>query len=97
MLNFKKKVIFEVNCDDLEDAICAFYGINEFAVTGDLELGNDSDKKMSIEKKPLDAYDAKELKNFKDLGYGNYMTRILLTDMCNAGEIEPGDYLIRVS
>jgi len=94
-LNHTKEVMISVDYDDLEDLIREVYG-KPFQIVADQEWDNDSHYSFAVKKEKLEAGDLDELKSFKEDGKYMNITNILLTDMCNNGIIDEGEYLIAV-
>jgi hypothetical protein len=94
----KTVTVIEVEYNELDKAINEFYGkpSRTFSVVADQELGNDSQKEITVSKEPLDKWDQAKVGAFKNLGAYGFSLGSLLQDMANAGAIEPGTYLIKV-
>ena len=52
---------------------------------------------VNIRQEPIDAYDQKKLDDIKRGKWPQFCTRILLQDLCNAGLIPEGCYMIDIS
>ena len=94
-LKHEKVEYIEVEYRDLQQFIKDVYKKN-FSFVADNECQNDSQHTFIVKKEELDDYDKEKLKKFKKTGVYDYITSILLTDMCNRGIIEEGMYLITV-
>lgn len=97
----KIRTVIEVDYYELDQAINKFYGkVNRgrgaFSVVADQELSNDSEKEVTVEKRKPDKTDQEQIDDFKERGSFGFSLQALLKDMCWAGEIEPGNYLIKV-
>ena len=93
-LKHTTKTIFEVDGFDLTNFICNHYGCtrNDYDFSADQEMGNGDEKSFSIGKEELDDFEQAIIDD-KKFNYG-FITRILLTDLCNKDLIEEGDYLV---
>lgn len=93
-----KKLVLAIDYRDVEKLIQEAYDVGEWSFVADNELGNDSDLELNIKAEPLDKWQQPKLDRFIDTkGQGSFMTRTLLTDLCNKGVLEPGSYLVSVS
>ena len=73
-------------------------GFRDFTVVGMEEWTNDSVHEYTVEKKPLDKWDKRDLAEFMDNPFvASYALNVLLQDLCNNGYIGPGTYIISVS
>lgn len=95
-MNVIKKVVFEVDYNDLDDAISDF--LVEKGLKGNYECvvceewGNDESHSFTVTPRIRES-------NKKDIVARNlnYQTAILLDWMCAEGKIEPGEYLVNIS
>jgi hypothetical protein len=94
-LKVEKKTVFKVDYGDLDDFISEVYG-HEYEIVADEELSNYSSKEYHVEQEELDDYDMNSLRKFTEEGKGQFNARLILTDLCNKGLIETGDYIIDV-
>lgn len=94
-MKLKTITIKEVQWHDLEDAVFKHYG-KRLDFINDQECSNDSYHKINVKKKLLSNYEQKRLDDFKAGETPSYITKTLLTDMCNSDVIEQGEYLICV-
>ncbi len=90
-----KKEIIEVDYDVFQEKVKDFYGVKEFSFVADQEASNDSIHEFSVSN-PADYIDEEEMEEFKKTGKYSFLTDSILNDMCEKGEIEPGDYIINV-
>lgn len=94
----ESKIVNIVRYQDLEDFITEAYDLKspyEFACIE--ELSNDSIKKYIVYKQELDSYDLNAIEKLKSGEPQAYITDVLLTDLCNRGWLDSGEYLIEVS
>ena len=96
MLNHKKRSVITVEHNDMDKFISEVYD-RTFEFVADEEANNYSSYEFTVERKTLDDYDTKKLDGFKATGKGQFLSLLLLTDLCNKGLIESGDYIIQVS
>ena len=97
-LKLKSQTVQIVDYNDLCNFIEEAYGIDKFEYVALEELNNYSYKNYSIRKGEFDDYDLRKLEKFKQNPTSvNYITGILLTDLCNKGWLEEGDYMVHVS
>jgi hypothetical protein len=95
-LAYKEVTLRKVDYQDVDDLIAEVYG-REYEIVPSEEWNNMQDHEVTVEKGEIDEYDQKKLNRFKNGdGIPSYMLYALLTDMCNNGHIEPGEYLISV-
>lgn len=94
ILNATRRVMFEVDWHDLEEAINKHYG-KDYEFVPDIECGNDSSHDFRVDGK-VNQYDQERLDEFKETGDYNFLAGTLLNDLCRQGLIEPGDYLVQV-
>lgn len=98
MVTFKTATYYTLDYNEFEKIIQSVYGISEFSIVADMELMNDISVTYVVKKEPHDGYDTKKLEKFiATNGNVMYMTRTLLTDLCNKDVIPEGDYLIKIS
>lgn len=99
-LKYIEKIVREVDYNDLDDFINIVYhkSPRTFEVVADQEWGNDEDHEIQIKKEEIKHdWDKDKLVQWNITGRGNYLLRLLLTDLCNRDLLEPGTYLIKVS
>jgi hypothetical protein len=87
-----------VNDNDLVSFITQAYGLQkpyEFVATE--EFLNGGYKLFDVEAEPLDTHEQRKLETLKIKGYCQYVTDIVLRDLCNKGWLEPGVYLVPCS
>lgn len=93
----KRVVYIEMEYGELEKLIKQTYG-KAYEFVAEEELMNDVIKSFIVKKETLNEWDQVALDKFKATGRtGGWRTNVLLTDMCNQGLIEEGNYLIIVS
>ena len=101
-----------IECHDLERFIVKVYGVFEFSpawkrgsklpytnfsIVAMEEWGNYQEHSFTVKRERLDKWDREGLREFMESPCNkSYMLHILLTDMCNNGYIEPGEYLVSV-
>ena len=90
-----KKQVIEVEHDEFENKIKKFYGVKEFSFVADQESGNDTIHEFSVSNPP-DYVDEEGVEKLRETGEYCFLSESLLNDMCEKGEIEPGDYIISV-
>lgn len=95
MKNFNKIEAYDLEYNELNDLIEEIYG-KKFDFLGDRESGNDITHRFDVEKKELDEYEIEQLNDWKIRGTYNWVTDIVLMDMCNNDHIPPGIYLVNV-
>ena len=88
---------YKVDYGDWDDFVQEVYGNSRYEIVADEEANNDSCLEFTIKKEELHKYDADKLAKFKNGEYVSYMTRTLMTDLCNQGLIPEGKYLIKIS
>lgn len=105
----REECVNRIDCFDVEKLIEQVYGIYttsplhpygyfRFSIVAMEEWGNDESHTYIVQREPLDTWDKGLLERFMDNPYGSaYCLSIILTDLCNNGYIEPGEYLIDVS
>mgnify|MGYP001582433787 CR=1 FL=1 len=91
-MKIKTEVTHKVDYQELEKTIQEVYGW-EFSVVADWEGKNDSQIEMHIDTKT----DRGRLNEWIKTGKGDYMTRIIMCDLCANGFIPAGSYVIRIS
>ena len=95
-LKSKAATYIEIAYSDFDRFVSEVYG-QAFEIIAVEEAHNYCMLRFArIKKEELHEYDAKKLAEFAETGQGLFLARIILTDMCNRGIIEPGDYLIEV-
>lgn len=63
-----------------------------------LEAGNDTDYSYGIISEPIDEYNMKYVEELlKHKGVEHWKLSTVLTDLCNKGLLEPGEYVVKVS
>lgn len=95
--NAKIQQVIQVDYSDVEIAIQQEYGREDYSLPADMECGNDIAQTMFISKEELDECDTDDIQDFKDRKKHQWMTRLLMQDMCNRDLIPAGDYVISVS
>jgi hypothetical protein len=97
----KPQYVGEVDYSDLNTFIDQVYGLEPgtFECVADQEWSNDSSYSVRAEGGLVDQYDQRDMDEFKASAgtRGSYMLKILLRDCVNAGLLQPGRYLIKVS
>ena len=94
-LKSKKRIVIEVDYNDLENVIKDYYG-HDFEIVADQEVGNESTLNIMVKKKELDKWSTKDMEEFQNTGRGNFMLYKILTDLCNNDVIEEGQYIISI-
>jgi hypothetical protein len=96
MLKGTKKTVIEVDYHDVDQVITKEYG-RDYECVAYEEWGNYQDHSLNIKKEPLDEFELEDLERWKS---GDKKARcsvyVFLTDLCNQGKIEEGEYLINV-
>lgn len=95
-MKIKTVTLNEVDFNELNRAVSAHFG-QCYEVVSDEELSNDSSKEVTVERKPLNEWEAQRVEKFRTTGKGQYLLHRLLQQMCNEGKIEPGKYLVKIS
>lgn len=100
MIQHTKKTTIHVDYSDVEQLILTHYG-HEFSIPESEECNNYTSLQYLVTDKPLtekglDVFTRKELQTFESTGHGASLSTIL-DALCRAGELEPGNYVIRVS
>lgn len=91
-----KKTVYEVDYNALDKFIAHHYQLDDFE--GSLESSNDTTHSYHVEKEPVRSWNQEHLERIiKDKNCEYWKLDLVLTDMCNKGLIEPGQYLVRVS
>ena len=97
------KTIFAVSYSNLEAIVNKAYGLSyksyneRWSFIADQEMGNDSDKEITIKEGQLDDYDQNQIDDFRNgNGGGSFMAHTIMTDLCNQGILAPGSYIISV-
>lgn len=87
-----------VEYDDLNLLICKTYDVayGYYDIVSDQETKNDSICRFIVKKEPLDDYDQEQLDNWKSGTDYDFMTAIILNDLCNRGIIDSGKYYINI-
>ena len=97
MLQYELVTYKKIDCFDLERFIRDHYEV-DYEIVEDNEWNNDSSYNETVSKGEIDSYYKKRFEDWKEGFYsGSYMLRHILKDLCNKGEIEEGNYLIKVS
>jgi hypothetical protein len=91
----RKKVLIEVNYDELNNLIRQEYG-QDFHCVSDMEWNNDESHSISLCKKELGEYDQRKVDQFKKNGDSYFILYALMQDMVNRDILEEGEYLINV-
>jgi hypothetical protein len=95
-LPIEKKEFYVIDYNDLEDFIIDHYNIEDFSFVADYELCNFIIKHFEIKKEKLTKWDQEKLDKFKTTEDYNYISHVLMTDLCNNDIIPEGNYLIKV-
>lgn len=95
-LNVKKVSYFQIEYGDLDRFIQEVYNIPHFSCVSVEDWNNNSQHRIVIRKKELSKWEQEDLKNVKLGREPGYSLRAVMTDLCNQGLIEPGNYLICV-
>lgn len=97
-LKHEIKTVICVDYDDLGGLICKTYGVSDqfYDFVSDMECCNDSSHEFDVKKGDLFEWDKKELTKWKSGKHCVMMTETLLTDLCNQGIIDEGQYLVWV-
>lgn len=96
---FKKSEYFEIEYYELDDLVNTHYGLEgdfRYMFCCDQEAGNDTQHSFNIKKEKLSEWEQEQLDHFIHANPTSFVTRVVLTDLCNKGIIEPGNYLINV-
>lgn len=90
------KVTHYVDYYDLEKAVTEFYKLpKRFDI---LESPNDTDYAIEVKAEPLDEFEVEDLAEMKESSsIACYQMYLPLQDMCLAGAIPAGSYVVRVS
>ena len=91
-LEYKKMEVFKVDYSEIENLVEKVYG-HSFNFHADEEMGSDSYRLYNVNGEVNESAE-KALKEFKETGYNQFITRTLLNDMCRQGVIEKGNYLV---
>jgi hypothetical protein len=94
-MKYKQKSYFEVSSNEIDKAIKKHYG-RDFNCRTNEEWQFGSYYSRNINKEPLEKYDQGYVDLFRTGKEEKYIVHYLLHDMCVAGVIESGEYLIRV-
>lgn len=87
-----------VNHNDLVSFITQAYGLQKpYELVATEELSNGGYKLFDVEAEPLDAHEQSQLDVLKANGYCQYITDIVLKNLCNKGWLAPGAYLVPCS
>lgn len=87
-----------VNDNDLVSFITQAYGLQKrYELVATEELSNGGYKLFDVEAEPLDTHEQRKLETLKAKGYYQYVTNIVLKDLCNKGWLAPGAYLVPCS
>ena len=93
----KKKEVFAADYGDIESLVQSHYDIDEWSFVEDTESGNDTSHEFTVVRGAQKEWDKQDIQAFRDSqGTKCYMAGRLLNDMCDAGLLEPGEYVIRV-
>lgn len=96
-LKYEERNVKVVDYDDWDQFIQKVYGIEDYSIVADQEMNNDECREYRVANQELlDKYDSHELEKFKRGENVNYMTRVLMADLCIRGLLEEGTYLIKV-
>lgn len=91
------RMLIECDYKELETIICQHYGLKEFCVPAVEEWSNDTSYKFNIAKEPLSTWDQKKIDEVRKGNEPSFCIRAIMIDLCNAGKIDAGEYLITVS
>lgn len=94
----RKNTVIECEYQEIEDIIKSTYG-RDFDLINDLECCNDTQHTFTVEKGKNEKYEwnKNKLARWIETGEGNFITCMILDDLCDKGVLEPGEYLINVS
>lgn len=93
----KKIEVFSADYSDIEELVQSHYGLDDWSFAEDTESGNDTSHEFKVAKGVQTEWDIQDIQAFRDSeGAKSYMAGRLLNDMCDAGLLEPGEYVIRV-
>lgn len=95
---FKKKTLIFVEAHKLDQFIAAQLGLKTFE--GTLESNNDSQHTYRVTAEPDSSakYNVRKLEKIIAIGgCEHWSLHLVLDDLCRAGVIEPGEYLVNVS
>lgn len=95
-LKTKRVSYLQVSCREIGRFICEVYGIPYYSPDATEEWNNDSCHEITVKREELDQWDLEKLEKVKAGKEPSYSFRAVMTDLCNQGFIEPGDYLIDV-
>lgn len=87
---------FRVSYSDIDMLIPRHFG-HDFCCLADLEMSNGTYARFDIKAEAPEQWNLESLEKFIATGKGNYMTRILLTELARRGTIPVGIYYIDVS
>lgn len=94
---FQPETIYVASWRDFENLVHNFYGREEYDFVVDQEASNDSQHRFEVTPDDLNIeWEAEEIDKYKEKGEYSYSTEIFLADLCRAGVIQPGTYLITV-
>jgi len=94
--NIKKKTIFQMDDHIFDQIVNEFYGMTDFSLVADQELGNDSSYVYNTSNNSA-SYDKETLKNFKNNEFVSFVAPVLFNDLCSNGVLEEGEYVINIS
>ena len=96
-LKVNKKTVLKVDYNDLESFIFEVYGA-EYEIAPGEECNDGTNLKFLVEKEALNEYDLQRLNNWR-MGEDmpDFLLHVILTDLCNNGKIEVGEYIVNVS
>lgn len=93
----QKKEVFSADYSDIEELVQTHYGVDDWSFTEDTESGNDTSHEFTVARDAQNEWNKRDIQAFRDSdGKKVYMVSALLNDMCDAGLLEPGEYVIRV-
>jgi len=92
-LNHLIKMVYGIYTTSHGIARC-FYDFNIVVME---EWNNDEMHRFNVRAEPLSKWDQEQLEDFmRDPYSAQYCLAVLLTDLCNQGHIDPGEYIIDV-
>lgn len=95
-LKVTKVCYLEVEYREIGRFICQVYGLDYYNPVAAEEWRNDSQYRIMVNKEELQKWDLEILEKAKAGRAPCGSLCVFMTDMCNRGLIEPGEYLIDV-
>lgn len=96
-MSIKKKEVFSADYRDIEELVQTHYGLDYWRFAEDTESGNDTSHEFNVARDAQSEWEKQDIQAFRESkGTKVYMAGRLLNDMCDAGLLEPGEYVIRV-